>query len=244
MTRGGPDWQGPGYRVAVVTLVPLLRAFTRRAWRGQENLPPTGGVLVVANHVSVADPTAVAYFVHAAGRRPRFLAKSTLFTTPVIGWVLSTAAQIPVQRDSRHAGKAFDAALEAVRAGECVIIYPEGTVTKDPAMWPMASKTGAARLALQTDVPVLPLAQWGAQDLLPPGAKRPRVWPRPTLQMQMGRPVQLDDLRGVPMTADVLRQATDRILDALTAQVAAMRGEPVPAERYDPRKAAADGAAG
>jgi 1-acyl-sn-glycerol-3-phosphate acyltransferase len=233
--KEGPFRQGPSYRTAVDVLKPLLILFTRKDWSGQEHIPAEGGVLLVANHISIVDPIGIARFVHDSGRRPRFLAKASLFAKPVIGWVLGGAGQIPVHRDSRDAAKAFSAAVEAVAAGESVIIYPEGTTTKDPRMWPMAARTGAARIALMTSVPVVPIAQWGAHELLPRGAKAPRLFPRKTLAVRVGPPVPLDDLRGVPMTGEVLREATERILGAITRELEVLRGEPAPVERYDPR---------
>jgi 1-acyl-sn-glycerol-3-phosphate acyltransferase len=68
--------------------------------------------------------------------------------------------------------------LTRLAAGACVIVYPEGTATRDPDLWPMVGKTGAARLALTTGAPVISIAHWGAQDILPYGSKKPKLWPR------------------------------------------------------------------
>lgn len=234
--KQGPFRQGPSYRVAVDVLKPLLMVFTRKQWEGVERMPAQGGVVVVSNHISIVDPIGMARFIHDSGRNPRFLAKASLFEKPVIGWVLGGAGQIPVHRDSRDAAKAFTAAVDAVKSGECVIIYPEGTTGRDPQLWPMESRTGAARIALLTDAPVIPVAQWGAHELLPRGAKLPKLLPRKELAFRVGPPVVLDDLRGGPMTAEVLREATARILDAVTRELEVLRGEKAPAERFDPRK--------
>jgi len=75
---------------------------------------------------------------------------------------LRAAGQIPVERLSKNAIGAFDAAVQAVRAGECVVVYPEGTLTRDPDLWPMVGKSGAARIALETGAPVIPIGQWAA----------------------------------------------------------------------------------
>lgn len=241
--KEGPFRQGPSYRVAVDVLKPLLIVFTRKKWEGLEHIPAEGGVVIVSNHISVADPVGMARFVHDSGRRPRFLAKASLFGLPVVGWVLGGAGQIPVQRDSRDAAKAFTAAVEAIRSGECVIIYPEGTTTRDPALWPMTARTGAARIALLADCPVIPVAQWGAQELLPRTSKVPRLFPRKELAFRVGPPVDLRDLHGRPMTAEVLREATARIVAAITSELEVLRGETAPAVRFDPRHAPGDGAA-
>lgn len=235
--REGPFRQGPSYRVAVDVLKPLLITFTRKDWQGLQHIPATGGVVLVSNHISVADPIGMARFVHDSNRRPRFLAKASLFSIPVVGWVLGGAGQIPVHRDSRDAGKAFAAAVEAVQSGEAVIIYPEGTTTKDPDLWPMQARTGAARIALMSNVPVVPVAQWGAHTLLPRGSKVPKLFPRKRLAFRVGPPVVLDDLRERPMTGEVLKLATSRILDAITVELEVLRGEKAPAKRFDPRTA-------
>lgn len=222
-------------RVAVAVLRPPLMVLTRRQWRGGELLPKSGGVLVVVNHNSYVDPLATAHFVWDNGRVPRFLAKVSLFRLPLAGRVLAGAGQIPVYRQSLDATKAYAAAVEAVRTGECVVIYPEGTVTRDPDLWPMMGKTGAARVALATGAPVVPIAQWGSHQILPPYTKRPHLFPRRTLHFSVGPPVELDDLRAAPLNAEVLRAATARILAAITAQLETIRGEPAPAQRFDPR---------
>lgn len=224
--------------VAVVTIKPLLLVLTKRDMRGKERIPATGGALVCVNHISYADPLATALFVYDSGRIPRFLAKSSLFSLPLAGRVLSGARQIPVYRDSKNAARAFSGAVEAVRAGECVCVYPESTLTRDPDMWPMQGKTGAARIALSTGAPVIPVAQWGAHELLPRYAKKPRLFPRATLRFRAGPPVDLSDLRERELTAEVLREATERIMTAITALLAELRpGEQPPARRLDPRTA-------
>jgi 1-acyl-sn-glycerol-3-phosphate acyltransferase len=226
----------PWYAFAVAVLRPLLMVLTRRDWRGTENLPPEGGVVVVPNHLSHVDPFVVAHFLFDQGRLPRFLAKASLFSVFFVRRVIRGARQIPVYRETREAGDSLRDAVAAVRAGECVVVYAEGTLTRDPQLWPMAGKTGAARIALTTGCPVLPLAAWGPQELLPPYTRWPHLWPRVTMQVTLGGPVDLADLQGRPMTTEVLHIATERIMDAVTALVEELRGEPAPDRRVDPRK--------
>ena len=229
----------PGER-ALFRTVALLNAimvpFTKRDWRGQEKVPPTGGLIFAVNHISNADPLAIGQFIAYSGRWPRFLAKTSLFRLPIIGWVLRACGQIPVDRASRAAGDALKAAIRAVDEGRAVTIYPEGTITRDPQLWPMAGKTGVARIALETGCPVIPIGQWGAQEIMYGREIRfPKLLPRTRLRVEAGDPVDLDDLRDQPVTAAVLTAATDRIMDAITALVADIRGEPAAAVRYDPR---------
>ena len=230
----------PWYAFAAAVLRPLLMVGTRRDWRGAGNLPPEGGVVVVPNHVSYVDPFVVAHFLFDQGRLPRFLAKASLFSVFFVRRVVRGARQIPVYRETDEAGSSLRDAVAAVRAGELVVVYAEGTLTRDPWLWPMAGKTGAARIALTTGCPVLPLAVWGPQEMLAPYSKRPHVIPRVTMQVTLGAPVDLDDLQGQPLTAQTLRVATDRIMDALTHLVEELRGETAPATRVDPREGTVD----
>jgi 1-acyl-sn-glycerol-3-phosphate acyltransferase len=229
----------PWYAFAAAVLRPVLMAATKRDWRGQENLPADGGVVVVPNHISHVDPLVIAHFLFDNGRLPRFLAKASLFSVFFVRTVITGAKQIPVYRETSEAGASLRDAVAALRAGELVVVYAEGTLTRDPQLWPMAGKTGAARLALSTGCPVLPMAAWGPQELLAPYSKRPHLFPRVTMQVSLGRPVDLDDLRDQPMTVGVLHEATERIMDAVTSLVAQQRGEPAPAERVDPREVGA-----
>jgi 1-acyl-sn-glycerol-3-phosphate acyltransferase len=210
-------------------------ALTRRDWQGAENLPATGGFLACSNHISYADPIVLAHYLFDNGKPPHFLGKNELFQVPGIGAILKGAEQIPVFRETGQAADAFRAAVAAVDSGQCIAIYPEGTLTRDPDIWPMTGKTGAAKIALTTKCPVIPIGQWGAQAMLAPYAKVPHLVPRPTVQVTAGPPVDLSDLYDQPMDRVVLKVATNRILDAITRIVSHLRGEPAPVDRFDAR---------
>jgi 1-acyl-sn-glycerol-3-phosphate acyltransferase len=229
--------RGWAFNIAVPVLKPILLATTKRTWKGGEHVPVTGGCIVVFNHVSHVDPLTAAHFLYDHGRLPRYLAKSGLFKNKALGFFLRAAGQIPVERLSRNAKGAYDAAVAAVRAGECVVVYPEGTLTRDPDMWPMTGKSGAARIALETGCPVIPVGQWGAQEYLPPYTKTPKPVPRKHIQMIAGPPVPLDDLIALPRTQQVINTATERIMAAITELVEQIRGAEAPDTRFDPRKA-------
>ena len=222
--------------LAVVIIKPALFATTRRTWVDGVKIPAEGGCIVVVNHVSHVDPLLTALFVYDHGRIPRYLAKSGLFKNKALAGFLTAAGQIPVERLSRTAIGAYDAAVAAVRAGECVVVYPEGTLTRDPGLWPMTGKSGAARIALETGCPVVPVGHWGVQEILPPYSARPRLFPRRRVTMKAGDPVDLADLVGQGRSAEAITEATERIMSALTAIVEELRGETAPAERFDPRK--------
>jgi 1-acyl-sn-glycerol-3-phosphate acyltransferase len=227
--------RGWAITTAETLLKPPLYLLTSRRWIDGERIPATGGCVIAINHISHLDPITTSHFLLDHGRVPRYLAKDALFETPFIGAVVRNARQIPVSRLSTDAAKAYEAAVEAVHAGECVVFYPEGTITRDPDGWPMRGKTGAARIALATGCPVIPIGQWGAQDILPAYTVRPHFFPRRTTAYKVGEPVDLADLAGKPLTNAVLHEATDRIMDAITVEVAALRGEPAPTTRFDPR---------
>ncbi len=229
--------RGWAWNVAVAIVKPVLLATTTRTWIEGEKLPVSGGCIVVFNHVSHIDPLTAAHFVYDHGRLPRYLAKSGLFKNKALAYFLTAAGQIPVERLSKNAAGAYDAAVAAVRAGECVVVYPEGTLTRDPGQWPMTGKSGAARIALETGCPVIPIGQWGAQELLAPYSTKPHPFPRKNITMKVGDPVDLSDLVGLPRTPAVVQQATDRIMAAVVEQVEEIRGETAPVERFDPRKA-------
>ncbi|WP_435771198.1 lysophospholipid acyltransferase family protein [Nocardioides sp. SYSU DS0651] len=225
--------RGWAFDIAVPIIKPLLLATTRREWIGGEHLPETGGYLIVLNHISHIDPLTAAHLVYDHGRLPRYLAKSGLFDNRALGLFLRGAGQIPVKRDTRDAVGAYAAAVAAVRQGKCVVIYPEATITRDPDLWPMKGKSGAARIALETGCPVIPVGQWGAHELLPPYTKKPHVVPRRRIVMRVGPPVELDDLRALPRTQAVVNRASERIMAAITHELELIRGEPAPPERYD-----------
>lgn len=211
-------------------------SLTKRRWSGAENLPRDRGFVAVSNHISHIDPFIFAHFLNDEGIVPHFLGKVEAFRIPVVGTILRAADQIPVYRETGQASSAYRAAVDAIAAGKCVAIYPEGTVTREPHLWPMRGKTGAARIALETGCPIIPVAQWGAQEILAPYARRPSVLPRHRMQVKAGGAVDLADLAGAEITAEVLADASERIMAALTRELEHLRGEPAPEGRYDPRE--------
>ncbi len=229
--------RGWAFSLAVPIVKPTLLSIASRTWIDGDKIPAAGGCIVAFNHISHIDPLLSAHFLYDHGRLPRYLAKSGLFKNRALSRFLRSAGQIPVERLSRNAVGAFDAAVEAVRAGECVVVYPEGTLTRDPDLWPMAGKSGAARIALETGCPVIPVGQWGAQDVLPPYSSRPRLLPRKHVHMKVGDPVDLADLLTQPRTTETINAATARIMGAIVALVEELRGETAPIDRFDPRKA-------
>jgi 1-acyl-sn-glycerol-3-phosphate acyltransferase len=231
------DWSySRGWRAfTVAILLPLLPLLIRFRWQGKEYLPRAGGIILAPNHLSYADWPAMAVFSQLYGHRfPVFMIKSAIFEVPLIGKLMYKDGQLPVYRGRGDAGLVLRQAEQALAAGACVIVYPEGTASRDPDLWPMVGKTGAARLALTTGAPVIPVAQWGAQDILPYGSKKPKLWPRKTVRMTAGPPVDLSAYAGQRLAASTLRAATADIMADVTALLAEIRQEAPPAEVWDP----------
>jgi 1-acyl-sn-glycerol-3-phosphate acyltransferase len=225
-------WQVPSPRafIAVAWVVrPILRLFTIRRWSGLENIPATGGVIVAVNHLSVVDPLLVADLLYDCGRIPRFMSKSEIFSWPVAGRIMTVTGQIPVNRSSPDAALALRDAVRALQAGECVVIYPEGTLTKAADYWPMAARTGVAKLALLSGAPVVPVAQWGAHRILGRD-HRPRLLAgrsRHTISLLVGPAVDLD-LGAEGNSMQALSAASARVMAAITGQLEELRGEQAP----------------
>src|SRR5262245_10838906 len=238
--QAGPGRSSAVRRGTTIILPPIIKAVMKRDWHGQEHIPRDGGVIIAPNHLSYADWAAVALFTYEAGRYPLFLIKSSAFDVKLLGPFLRACGQLPVHRDRADATlvvKELKDAEASLRAGGCLIVYPEGTASRDPDLWPMVGKTGAARLALTTGAPVIPVAHWGAQVILPYGSTKPHLFPRHLVRMLAGPPVDLSAYQGQPLGREVLRGATAAIMADITGLLAQLRGKEPPAVRFDPAAA-------
>lgn len=218
--------------ICILMIHPVASLLFRLRYRHGDRLPASGPVLVVANHISVLDPLACARFVFDLGRLPHFLAKESVFKG-FAGTLLRGAGQIPVARFSDAAHEALDAAQADLQAGNVVVIYPEGSVTRDPRWWPMQARTGVARLALTTDAVVVPVAQWGPQRLHDYHRKTFHLRLRTPAYYDVGEPVDLSAQRarvraGQPLTVELLKETTDLIMSRVRNQLADLRGEAAP----------------
>lgn len=219
-----------------VVVIPVMSLIARLEISGGEKLPRDGAFVLAPNHASEIDPVLVAWAVWRMGRAPRFMAKESLFRVPVLGWVLRATGMIPVARatSASAARQTMSAATELTEHGRGVIVYPEGSLTRDPDLWPMRGKTGAVRLALAGDIPVVPLAHWGVQRILPRYGKL-SLWPlRKRVQISVGDPVDLSDFADRATQPAALNEATERVMSAITAQLEELRGESAPATRWNP----------
>lgn len=221
------------FRVFAFLLIPFMELVGRYRTVGAEFLPTTGAVVVAPNHYSNIDPIVVGYAMYRLNRMPRFMAKASLFSVPVLGWMLTKAGQVPVQRESGSGANPLAAARRIADAGQAVVIYPEGTLTRDPNLWPMRGKFGAVRTALDTGIPLIPMVSWGAQEVLPRYG-RLSLFPRKDVTIVFGPPLDLTEFIGKPGDGKTLAAATLLLMNTLAAMLAELRGEDAPVERWDP----------
>ena len=222
------------FKLGSLIIIPILNIFMSRDWRGAENIPSKGPVIVASNHMSYLDVLVFSHFLFRNGRAPRYLGKEGIFRTPIIGKILLAAGQIPVERESKDAKKAVDHARTLLEKGHMLGVYPEGTLTRDPDMWPMIAKTGCARLALATETPVIPIAQWGSQQVLPNYSRKISLFPRKTITILAGKPVDLSKWRGRGDDQQALIEATEQIMRAITKLLEEIRGQMRPEVIFDP----------
>jgi 1-acyl-sn-glycerol-3-phosphate acyltransferase len=220
------------YGLAKAILKPWLSTWFHWSIEGVENIPREGPALVAFNHIAYLDPLASAYVIDRARRIPRFLAKQELFEDKKIAWVLKGAKQIPVKRGTADAPMALDAAFDALNDGEIIVIFPEGTITNDPDLNPMEGKTGIARLAIESGVPIIPAALWGTANIWPKGyAKRWR--PGQDICARIGRPIDIGARRDTP---EEWHRVAGEIMDEISLLLASIRS--VVPDRRRPKKAA------
>ncbi|WP_324287785.1 lysophospholipid acyltransferase family protein [Microcella daejeonensis] len=225
-------WHG----IAALCL-PLLTVMAKFVTIDGHKLPKQGAFILAPNHYSEIDPVIMGRFMWGLGRVPRFLAKGSLFRIPVVGRILTASGQIPVEREGRGRSDApLKAAQQLVDRRLAVIIYPEGTLTRDPDLWPMRGKSGAVRMALESGVDIIPAAHWGTQKIMARYSKRISFFPRKRIECKIGDPVDLSDLRGRPIDQATLAEGTARVMTAIAQLLGDLRGETPPAERWDPSK--------
>lgn len=222
------------YLLAKGIIKPLLHTWFRWNIEGIENIPRTGGALLAFNHISYLDPFATAYTVDKAKRVPRFLGKSELFQDKRIGWILKGAKQIEVKRGTTTATTALDNAFAALSKGELVVVFPEGTISVDPDLTPLPPKTGAARMALGSDAPLIPCGIWGTQNIWPKGYEKNWWPPRQDILVRIGEPMRV---AGDPDSPDDWHKVSESLMDEIEVLVASLR--PAVADRRRQKRSAA-----
>ncbi len=203
----------PAYGLARTALWPAMHFGMRWTVEGGHLIPVRGPVLIASNHVSYLDPLVLAYVANRRHRNVRFLAKAELFDHRALGALLRATRQIPVQRETAGAAGSLDAAVDALEHGECVVVFPEGTISLD--LDPLPGKSGVARLAQQTGVRVTPVGLWGAQRIL-------FKWRKPSWRAGVAESVVVGAPMAVAPGEDVVA-ATDRVMGAIASSVARAR---------------------
>lgn len=224
--------------VLATLVLPFWSLMVRYRFTPESRLPQRGSFILSPNHYSEIDPIAMGAAVWHLGRAPRFLAKASLFKLPVVGWLLRASGQVPVERDGRtrsSASNPLGAAGELIRREAGVIVYPEGSLTRDPDLWPMRGKSGAVRLALESGMPLIPVAHWGTQRLMPRYGKRIHPFPRKTIEIAVGEPLDLSRFEGRTDQRSIT-EATDLLMAEIAKLLGGLRGETPPEERWDPSK--------
>jgi 1-acyl-sn-glycerol-3-phosphate acyltransferase len=193
-----------------IAIGPLLRLVFRPQTEGAENVPTEGPAILASNHLSYADWL---FMPLTLPRRVTFVAKAEYFTTPGIkGWFqrlfFSGAGQVPIDRSGASAAEgALTAAKRVLAEGELFGIYPEGTRSHNGKLY--RGKTGVARLALETGVPVIPVAVVGTDVVAPPG-KTFGSFTRPVVRF--GKPLDFERYEGLENDRYILRSVTDEIM--------------------------------
>ena len=232
--QGRPLGNNAAFKLGTKVVIPLLNLVGKKSWRGGYHIPQTGKVIVASNHVSYLDVLFLTHFLFRNGRAPRYIGKEGVFKVPVIGKVVLAAGMVPVSRESKDASKALDHAVRLLQVGHCVGVYPEGTLTRDPLGWPMVAKTGLARLAIATQTPVIPIAQWGSQIVMPTYEKKLKIFPRTPIRMLAGEPLDFSPWYGRENDVEALREATAFLMRKITDLLEELRGEKRPVEIFDP----------
>ncbi|WP_035304864.1 lysophospholipid acyltransferase family protein [Actinokineospora inagensis] len=208
-------------------------------------------VLLTANHIGMFDPMVVLAACRQMGIYPRYMLTAGLLDAPVLGYFLRAAGHLRVDRGKSNIAGAFDRAVDNLRTAQVpLLLYPEGRVSRDPGLWPERGKTGAARMALQGNVPVVTISQWGAHEAVYWGTETVSTFAdikpllmsflravrnRPVFKVHFGPVVNLSDLSaGKP--GDAFR-AHSRIMRQITTNLIPLRPtEPNEPHFHDPTR--------
>lgn len=203
---------------------------------GLSNLPNRGPLIIAANHTSFLDPLIVGVPLFQRGIPPRYAARADLFSTPVLGWFLHHAWQIPVHRRGDVSQLSLDTQTaiglddmhKVLEEESCLCIFPEGTFTHDPDGWAMRAKTGISRLILEhPNAQVIPVAHWGNERLIDPWTKHinwKMLGRRTTnVQVHFGEPLDFSAYRGREVTKELLQEISDVVMNAINDELEILR---------------------
>ncbi len=210
-----PGWYGRHQRRAKRVLRPVFRRLWTIEVEGLNRIPADGPAILCPNHLAAID----SFFVPAVLDRPVvYVGKAEYLDSWKTRWLFPALGMIPIdRRGGEHAQAALDAAREVLAGGGLFAIYPEGTRSRTGDLY--RGKTGAARLAIETGAPIIPVGLIGTPEVQPVGSNRPRLF-RP-VRVRFGRPIEVDRYRSRPADRAVLRELTDELMfeiRALTGQ--------------------------
>ncbi len=223
-------------RLVAPLIVAVVEAVQDVRVQGDIRLPPAGPLIVASNHTNHLDGPLLAAVLYKEGIPPCAATRADLFEVPLLGWALRQLGQIPIYRPgvkSTPLGgtgrSSLRALLRGLDEGRCLVIFPEGTFTSDPQGWPMRGRTGLARLVLaHPDTQVIPCAHWGNEALVDRAAKKVR-WKKlgrkhTRVNVRFGTPLDFSRYLDQPVTHELLTDMTQFVMDAITAELAKVRG--------------------
>ncbi|MET0161823.1 MAG: lysophospholipid acyltransferase family protein [Microbacteriaceae bacterium] len=228
--------RAPFFWLLAAIVLPVMNASVRWDIRDGHKLPKQGAFILVPNHYTQIDPVVTGIALWRMGRVPRFLAKASLFRVPVLGAIMRASGQIPVERGAGRGADPLAAAGHLLTRGNAIIIYPEGTLTREPDLWPMRGRAGAVRAALEHGIPIIPMAHWGSQGLMARYGKRVSLFQRKPVQIIIGDPIDLSAVAGRTHDKTALEAGSAQVMHEVARLLGELRGETPPAELWDPAK--------
>lgn len=231
----GEKRQSFGAHLATLAVAGASAIFSKHIVEGEDKVPKDGPVILAANHISYADTVILNAYFYLFQRVPNILVKDNLFKIPVVGSYMKSVHALPVARGQGAGNQpVLDTALKVLDRGDAVMIYPEGTAGRGEDTWPIKGKSGLGHLALESGAPVVPVAQWGAQNIMrrgEDGKQHVSLWPlRKPIDISIGEPLIFSKSSPEIQTSEdnhlVQEQiVTDLVMRAITHQLAEIRDE-------------------
>ena len=190
---------------------------------GSENIPRTGGAVIAMNHIGYFDFSYAGYSARDVGRLVRFMAKKDVFEHKVSGPLMRGMKHIPVDRSA--GADAYRAAVEALRAGELIGVFPETTISQSFELLPF--KSGAVRMAKEAGVPVIPMVLWGSQRVWTKGQPRNMWRPKVPIRIDVGAPISIAADADVDAETVALRARMETMLHAVQEDYEPLTGDDV-----------------
>jgi len=197
----------PVYRASeILARMLILATGTRITYLGEENIPERGGAVVAINHTSYVDWVAAALAIRRTGRRLRYMVKAELQRVKVINFMIKHNRAIPVDRSA--GADAYAVAIQRLREGELVGVFPEATISRSFEL--KAFKSGAARMAVEADVPIVPVIVWGSQRIWTKGLPKQVGRKKVPITVAVGPPVHPE--QDIARTDEALRESMTSLL--------------------------------